>query len=140
MPGRAECVRAGAGQAPADIADDILALLSPTQSHGAYPLLERLSAGRPRRLHPNSIYRALRELRARGDVLHITTTRKYVLRAAELDPPLLLLLCRDCGAVVQLEAHKTGRAVLARAAVHGFSPRLLCLELVGHCPRCLAAA
>lgn len=139
MRDRVERARLAGGQAPADIADDIMALLSTTQSHGAYPLLERISAGRPQRLHPNSVYRALRELRARGNVLHIATTRKYVLRAPDLHPPLLLLLCRSCGAVVQLEAHGIAEAVLVRAAGQGFRPSVLCLELVGRCPRCLAA-
>ena len=107
---------------------------------GAYELLDALrreggGAG------PPTVYRALEFLVAHGLVHRIETLHAFVgcdhpgeLHAGQF------LICRDCGAVHEVEDPAVSRSVLAAADASGFAAERPVVEIQGRCARCAGAA
>lgn len=103
---------------------------------GAYALLDALRAeGRP--AAPPTVYRALDFLLAQG-LIHRVERLNAFIGCPWPDNPHSgqLLLCSDCGTVIELDDRAVGEAVAASAARHGFTVRRQMLEVEGTCPSC----
>lgn len=106
---------------------------------GAYELLDALrqeSAGAA----PPTIYRALEFLMAQGLVHRIETLHAFVGCDHPGEPHAgQFLICRDCGAVREVEDSAVRRSVLAAADATGFSAEHPVVEVRGRCARCAEA-
>lgn len=115
---------------------------------GAYALLDRLKADRPGAAPP-TIYRALDFLQDQGLVHKVERLNAYVgctdtghdhAHAGDHAHPHQFLICRSCGATVELTDHAVAHAVAAAAARAGFTAAKATVEIEGTCARCAAAA
>ncbi len=103
----------------------------------AYQLLDRLKRTRKGAVPP-TIYRALDFLLARRLVHKVESLNAFVPcvepnRAAH---QAQFLICRSCGAVIELEDHAIARALGSAAASHGFHPANALVEVSGECAAC----
>ena len=107
---------------------------------GAYQAAERLSTP-ARRVHPTSVYRALRGLVGAGLVVPIVTWKKYLISpdpgAARL---WAALLCRSCEGCTLVELPDGRTELERRSAARGFAPRLCSAECEGICRACAGEA
>ena len=103
---------------------------------GAYEAAERLSTP-SRRVHPTSIYRALRCLVEAGLLVPIVTWKKYLISPDPGGGRLwAALLCRGCRSCTLVEI-ASGKAELGqRSAGRDFEPRLCSAECEGLCSAC----
>lgn len=111
---------------------------------GAYALLDRLKADRPGAAPP-TIYRALDFLQEQGLVHKVERLNAYVgctdaghdhAHEGDHDHPHQFLICRSCGATVELTDHAVAHAVAAAAARAGFTAAKATVEIEGTCARC----
>ncbi len=104
---------------------------------GAYELLDQLRATR-RGAAPPTVYRALDFLLARGLIHKVERLNAFVgcPDVGRHSHPVQFLICRDCGAVEELEDSAVQQAVTAAAARHGFTPSLTTIEVEGRCAAC----
>lgn len=111
---------------------------------GAYALLDRLKADRPSAAPP-TIYRALDFLLEQGLVHKVERLNAYVgcsdtghdhAHEGEHDHPHQFLICRRCGATVELTDHAVAHAVAAAATRAGFTAAKATVEIEGTCARC----
>lgn len=106
----------------------------------AYQVLDALS-GPGSRMAPETVYRALRALVARGEAHRIESINAYVAcRHPDHDEPAILSICDDCGAV---EEHLDAGAIEALGAAarrRGFEPARPVVELHGRCGGCVEGA
>ncbi len=86
-----------------------------------------------------SVYRALQSLADDGavDVLR-STQGEATFRRCDSDAHHHHLVCRVCGATVEVEAPGLERWLAGVARTHGYVVERHTLELVGVCPRCTA--
>ena len=106
----------------------------------AYQLLDALS--RPgARLAPQTVYRALRALVARGEAHRIESINAYVAcRHPDHVEPAILSICDACGAVEEHLDPAAIEALGAAARRTGFEPARPVVELHGRCGGCAEGA
>jgi Fur family zinc uptake transcriptional regulator len=117
---------------------------------GAYALLDRLKAARPGAAPP-TVYRALDFLLEQGLIHRVERLNAFV-GCAEMeehpagcgcegahDHPHQFLICRRCGATVELTDAGVAAAVAAAAARAGFAAARAIVEIEGTCGRCAGA-
>ncbi len=103
----------------------------------AYQLLDQLKSTRKSAVPP-TIYRALDFLIENRLVHRIERLNAFV-PCAEADhehADAQFLICRQCGAVAEIEDHGVSAALAAAAAAHGFTPGRAIVELDGLCATC----
>jgi Fur family zinc uptake transcriptional regulator len=111
---------------------------------GAYDLLDALRAER-RSAAPPTIYRALDFLMGNGLIHRIESLNAYVGcgspdQHGDQHQGGQFLICRDCGAVAELDDPAIARAIATRAKSVGFDVKSQTIEVQGLCPRCTGAA
>lgn len=110
------------------------------QSEGpatAYQLLDRLKRTH-RNAVPPTIYRALDFLLAQGLIHKVERLNAFIpcTEAAHHAHPAQFLICRDCGAVAEMEDEAVAKALQRAAAREGFQPRSITIEIEGTCAAC----
>jgi Fur family zinc uptake transcriptional regulator len=131
----AECRRRGARLT--DIRRRVLELVWGSHAPvGAYALLEVL--GREgRAAAPPTVYRALDFLLAHGLIHRIETLNAFIGCSYPGAPHAgMFLLCRQCGAVAELNDGAVERVVAEGARALGFQITGLTVEAAGLCPAC----
>jgi Fur family zinc uptake transcriptional regulator len=128
MTGRGEAMQA-----------DILRVLRETgQALSAYDILATLRAGRPQ-LAPTTIYRALKALCARGEVLRIESLNAYAPRSTrDRQTPVILSICDECGTLRETVAPEVFTSLAAAAKHCGITPNHHVVEIHGQCDQCSA--
>lgn len=111
------------------------------RTHGvvkAYDLIQRLSSAE-RPVKPPTVYRTLDFLLAQGLIHRIESLNGYVacVRPGQAHDTLLVV-CRRCGAVMELEDTGMARTLRHEAARHGFRLDRQVVEGSGLCARCQA--
>ncbi|WP_245211376.1 Fur family transcriptional regulator [Neoroseomonas oryzicola] len=135
----AACLRRGAKLTPLrrQVLELILAADSPV---GAYALLDRLKADRPGAAPP-TVYRALDFLLENG-LIHKVERLNAFIGCVETghghahDHPHQFLICRRCGATVEIADSAVADAIAAAAARVGFTAVEATVEIEGVCARC----
>ena len=115
-------------------------LLEAHKALGAYDVLRRLTdAGATPQ--PPVAYRALDFLVANGFAHRIEKLNAFVACSApaEAGHNAAFLICRDCGAVAELDAAGVAARLGTIADEAGFAVDRAVLEIVGQCPACRAA-
>ncbi len=127
-----------------------LVLEAAPQPVGAYALLDRLKAERPGAAPP-TVYRALDFLLEQGLIHKIERLNAFVgCSEAEDHPPDCdcdgahdhphqFLICRSCGATLELTDAAVARAVAAAASRAGFTAIRATVEIEGRCAHCAGA-
>jgi Fur family zinc uptake transcriptional regulator len=117
------------GGARAQTAYDVLARVAPSGLRG-----------------PQTIYRALDALRAAGLVHRIASLNAFVACSHAQDEGghadhhrPCFAVCRDCGAVAELDDPALGAVLGVVGRGSGFAVAEQVVELVGRCPACLKA-
>lgn len=113
-------------------------LLAERRALSAYELLERL---RPEdgRSTPAGVYRALEFLMEAGVVHRLESTRSFILCEHPEAPHCgQLLICRQCGQVVEAEDEGVASATERLGARFGFALERCVVELTGVCEQCRA--
>jgi Fur family transcriptional regulator, ferric uptake regulator len=87
-----------------------------------------------------SVYRALQSLADDGSVDVLRTAQgEATFRRCDSDAHHHHLVCRVCGATVEVEAPGLERWLAGVARTHGYLVEGHTLEVLGVCPRCTAA-
>lgn len=103
---------------------------------GAYDVLEALSED-GRRAAPPTVYRALEFLMEAGLVHRLDSLNAYIGCADPLEPHAgQFLICRECRAVVEIDAAEIKDMVGREARAKDFSPEQVMLEVQGLCAAC----
>ena len=120
------------------------------QSHrplGAYTILEQLGAqqaesgGKPRRLAPPTVYRALEFLQEHGLVHRLNSLNAFIgCEHPGEHHQSQFLICRQCHAVVEIANNGIDATIRAAAATAGFAVDGAAVEVTGLCPGCRSAA
>jgi Fur family zinc uptake transcriptional regulator len=106
---------------------------------GAYDLLIAYEKELGRRATANTIYRALHFLEEQGLVVHLSSTRTYVVRASgESTEPSIFFVCSRCKMIAECKDPHIERAVNATAKTIGFSARSRTIEVQGICEECVS--
>lgn len=109
-------------------------------SHGpvrAYDVLDALRSER-RGAAPPTVYRALDFLMEHGLIHRIESLNAYVgCGSPDGRHGGQFLICRECGAVAELDDAAIARAVAERASTLGFAVEQQTIEVAGLCPRCV---
>ena len=135
------CARRGAQLTP--LRRQVLELVLDSDAPvGAYALLDRLKASRPGAAPP-TVYRALDFLLEHG-LIHKVERLNAFIGCAEAghghshdhDHPHQFLICRRCGATVEIADHAVADAIAAAAARAGFTAVEATVEIEGVCARC----
>ena len=116
------------------------ALLSRTRQEleDAYAVVEALK-DEGRDAKPPTVYRALEFLMAQGLIHRIERLNAYIgCSHPGADHFGQFLLCRDCGALAELDDTSISSVVGRRAGLRGFAVERLIVEVEGLCPACLA--
>jgi Fur family zinc uptake transcriptional regulator len=147
---RAEAACAARGAQLTELRRQVLRLvLEAEQPVGAYALLDRLKAERPGAAPP-TVYRALDFLLEQGLIHKVERLNAFVGCAdaghgegpggGEHDHhPHQFLICRVCGATVELTDRGVAEAIAAAASRAGFTAVRATVEIEGTCARCAAA-
>lgn len=103
----------------------------------AYQLLDRLKRTRKGAVPP-TIYRALDFLLARRLVHKVESLNAFVpcVEPSRAAHQAQFLICRSCGAVIEIEDHSVSHALENAAASHGFHPANALVEVSGECAAC----
>lgn len=124
--------------------EELLALFADTRAPiSAYDLLELLRNSRQgERVHPQTVYRALDFLREAGLVHRIASTGQFILcehmSCSHPHRPSQFLVCRQCGAVKELELSADQLQSFTRQMeAQGFSALPNGLEVHGICSSCV---
>ena len=121
------------GRGEAMQADILRVLRGASQALSAYDILDALRADLPQ-LAPTTIYRALKALCARGDVLRIESLNAYALRQTEGgDQPVILSICDRCGALRESVAPDLVASLSAAAQHSDITPSHHVIEIHGQC-------
>ena len=104
---------------------------------GAYEIIERLAANGPK-LAPISVYRALDALTAAGMVHRLESRNAYFACQARHDEARehVILACRDCGTIAEVEAGDALTAIDALARRLDFTVAARIVEVAGRCAHC----
>ena len=107
----------------------------------AYQLLDRLKKTRKGAVPP-TIYRALDFLLARRLIHKIESLNAFIpcIDPAHGSHSAQFLICRTCGAVVEVEDRAISRALGNAVARQGFHATHALIEVTGECAACVAAA
>jgi Fur family transcriptional regulator, zinc uptake regulator len=106
----------------------------------AYQLLDRLRAAR-RSAAPPTIYRALDFLLAQRLIHKVERLNAFVACAESgHEHPAQFLICRQCGAVTEIEDRVAASALEHAAEREGFHPRMTVVEIEGTCAACFHPA
>lgn len=141
----AVCLRRGATLTP--LRRQVLELVLDADAPvGAYALLDRLKASRPGAAPP-TVYRALDFLLEQGLIHKLERLNAYIGcndagHAHGHDHhhhPHQFLICRKCGATVEITDHGIAHAIEAAARRTGFALAEATVEIEGTCANCLAA-
>lgn len=110
-----------------------------SQPLGAYAILNTLRSEGVNA--PPTVYRALRRLVADGLVHRVQSRNAFVAcdHPAHSDP-IVIGVCGDCNATVELEDSDAVARLNRRARAAGFRVTDMTLELEGQCERCAAEA
>ena len=87
-----------------------------------------------------TVYRSLQSLAATGDIDFLVTDEGETVYRRCGDQHHHHLVCRDCGATVEVSGPAVERWADAVAAEHGFSEVSHTLEMFGRCADCSAAS
>ncbi len=148
LDGAAEaCARRGAQLT--ELRRQVLRLvLESDQPVGAYALLDRLKALRAGAAPP-TVYRALDFLLEQGLIHKLERLNAYIgcvdpekdheVCADHHDHPHQFLICRTCGATVEIADHGVAHALERAAKAAGFRMGSATVEIEGLCSRCAAA-
>jgi len=98
--------------------------------------IHALLAERGERVGLATVYRTLQRLADRGEVDVLRTEDGEAIYRRCSDTHHHHLVCRTCGATVEVEGPAVERWTSAMAADHGFSDVAHTLEIFGTCPRC----
>lgn len=138
----ARCAARGAQLTP--LRRQVLRLvLAAEQPVGAYALLEQLKAERGGAAPP-TVYRALDFLLEQGLIHKLERLNAFLpcveatRPAAAHGHPHQFLICRRCGATVEICDEAAAQALTAAAARQGFRVERMTVELEGVCARCAA--
>ncbi len=102
----------------------------------AYQLLDLLKESR-RRAAPPTVYRALDFLMAHGLVHKIERLNAFVpCSDADHRHSAQFLICRQCGAVAEIEDQRAAKALAHAAEREGFHPNNAVVEIEGTCSAC----
>lgn len=113
------------------------ALVASDTPRGAYDLAEQLAQETGRRLAPITVYRALDFLVANGFVHRIESRNAFVASAqAPGGGRCLLMVCEQCGRVVEGRADAVTQALDLAAARAGFVVAGRALEVTVRCGTC----
>ncbi|GGG38813.1 transcriptional repressor [Caldovatus sediminis] len=145
----AACARRGAQLT--ELRRQVLRLvLEAGQPIGAYALLDRLRAER-RGAAPPTVYRALDFLLEQGLIHKVERLNAFVgcsgiedhppdcACEGAHDHPHQFLICRSCGATLELTDAAVARAVAAAASRAGFTAQRATVEIEGRCAHCAGA-
>lgn len=104
---------------------------------GAYDIIERL-AGKGSKIAPVSVYRALVALTAAGMVHRLESRSAYFACYCGHDAARehVILACRDCGTVAEVEAGEALSAIDAIAQSLDFVITARIVEVAGRCAHC----
>lgn len=133
------CQRRGVRMTPTR--REVFALLSKQEGAiGAYDLLEQLKQVVPN-AKPPTIYRALDFLQAQGFVHKISSSNSYVLCSHfETQHPVQMLICRECGNVLEIQSKGVHEEFLQQAQAQGFKVEQQTVEALGVCADCMRQA
>jgi Fur family zinc uptake transcriptional regulator len=116
------------------------------QSHrplGAYAILEQLAAeqaesgGKPRRLAPPTVYRALEFLQEHGLVHRLSSLNAFIgCQHPNERHHSQFLICRSCNAVVEIADSGISDAIHRAASKARFADDGAGVEITGQCPGC----
>ncbi len=105
----------------------------------AYQLLDQLKPIRKSAVPP-TIYRSL-EFLLENKLIHKIERLNAFVPCAEADhhhADAQFLICKNCGAVMEIEDHGVSDALAKAAARHGFTPNRAVIEVDGLCAACTA--
>jgi Fur family zinc uptake transcriptional regulator len=107
----------------------------------AYQLLDRLKKIRKGAVPP-TVYRALDFLMEQGLIHRIERLNAFIpcTQGDHSHHAVQFLICRNCGAVAEIEDPAISGALERAAARAGFQPRMATVEVDGLCAACAAAA
>ncbi len=106
------------------------------QPLGAYDILARLGAEREK-VTPPTVYRALDFLSGQGLVHRVHSKNAFVVcRAADAPHSAALLLCRECGRVLEVPCRALEAHVVEHAAEFDFAVESIAVEARGLCTDC----
>jgi Fur family ferric uptake transcriptional regulator len=116
----------------------IAALLADLDSFHSAQAIHTMLRGRGERLGLTTVYRNLQALAAAGEVdaMHTSTGECLYRRCGEGHHHHLV--CRDCGATVEVDGPAVEHWADRMAAAHGFVDVSHTLEIFGTCPACAA--
>lgn len=133
------CAERGARLTP--LRRQVLALV--WQNHkplGAYALMEKLAVESTRRVAPPTVYRALDFLLEQGLIHRINGLNAFVGCPSPHESHYShFLLCRECGAAMELESEELNQVIRTNAEAAGFRLDSHSLEVTGLCPDCRIA-
>ncbi|MCD7101366.1 Fur family transcriptional regulator [Pseudoclavibacter sp. 13-3] len=87
-----------------------------------------------------TVYRALSRMAEDGEAdVHIDTDGQQLFRACGSEAHHHHLICRRCGATVEISAPPVERWAREVAAEHGYTDETHVIDVIGLCPKCTAA-
>ena len=106
----------------------------------AYDLLDRLKELEPN-AKPPTVYRALDFLLTQGFVHKVESLNAFLFcEHFDEHHPMQLLICNDCGLVIELHDAAINSAFEQQALLHGFAIINQSIEAHGRCLQCSSAA
>jgi Fur family zinc uptake transcriptional regulator len=134
---RAERLCSARGQRFTPLRRRVLRLIAEaSQPLGAYDILARLAAEREK-VTPPTVYRALDFLSGQGLVHRVHSKNAFVVcRAADAPHSAALLICHECGRVLEVPCRALEGHVVANAAEFDFAVESLAVEVRGRCAAC----
>jgi Fur family zinc uptake transcriptional regulator len=117
---------------------DVFALLcAHDRPAGAYELLEELRTTRPKAA-PVTVYRALDFLVSAGLAHRVHSLNAFTAcRGSEESHRGLMLVCRECSQVIELEDRRVENTIARSAADQAFETADVLVEVIGTCSNCL---
>lgn len=109
---------------------------------GAYEVLDRIARKDGTRLAPISVYRAIDALLETGLVHKLESRNAFFACNTDHDPvhQQLVLACKDCGTVAEVEADPVFRAIDTAAKEIAFARVGTLIEILGICRHCAKPA
>lgn len=103
---------------------------------GAYELLEELRRSRPNAA-PVTVYRALDFLMCAGLAHRVNTLNAFTAcRGSDETHRGLMLVCRECSQVIELEDRRVESSIARSAADRAFETADVLVEVLGTCADC----
>jgi Fur family zinc uptake transcriptional regulator len=119
------------------LSDQITLVLRQTHKPlSAYDIADLLTNETGRKHFSNSVYRVLRVLHDKGEVLKVISVNGWLLRDANLVTPVLLAICNQCDATEQIQMAEIDSTIEAISELNDFRKGKLHLEISGLCSGC----